>query len=329
MTNEATGDDLLTARGLRVRFGAGLAVVDGVDLTLAPGRLLCLVGESGSGKSLTALSLMRLAPPNARIEATTLRFQGEDLLSLSEQRMERLRGDRIAMIFQEPMTSLNPVMTVGDQIAEALLTHHGGSQAQALAAALAILERVQIPAASERMRAYPHELSGGMRQRVMIAMALVCRPALLIADEPTTALDVTIQSQILTLIDELRAEIGAAVLFITHNLAVVAEIADEIAVMYAGRIVERGSRTAIFDDPLHPYTLALFAALPRQGDAGGRLAAIEGQAPSVGAMPSGCRFAPRCPFAVERCRQEAPALVALRSGHEVACWRAPIEEHAA
>ena len=329
MIQETAGEDLLTARGLRVRFGAGPAVVDGVDITLAPGRLLCLVGESGSGKSLTALTLMRLTPPNARIEAESLRFQGRDLLSLSETAMEGLRGDRIAMIFQEPMTSLNPVMNVGDQIAEALLTHRGGSRAQALAAAQAILERVQIPAAVERMRAYPHELSGGMRQRVMIAMALVCRPALLIADEPTTALDVTIQSQILTLIDELRAEIGAAVLFITHNLAVVAEIADEIAVMYAGRIVERGSRTAIFDDPLHPYTLALFAALPRRGDVGGRLAAIEGQAPTAGAMPPGCRFAPRCPFAVERCGREAPPLISLRPGHEVACWRAPVEEHAA
>jgi peptide/nickel transport system ATP-binding protein len=329
MVEETAVEDLLRVRGLRVGFGAGPAIVDGVDLRLAPGRLVCLVGESGSGKSLTALSLMRLLPPQARIEALEMRFQGLDLLSLSETEMEGLRGDRIAMIFQEPMTSLNPVMTVGDQIAEALVTHRGSSRTQARKAALAILERVQIPAAAERLRAYPHELSGGMRQRVMIAMALVCRPALLVADEPTTALDVTIQSQILTLIDELRAEIGAAVLFITHNLAVVAEIADEIAVMYAGRIVERGSRAAIFDDPLHPYTLALFAALPRRGDAGRRLASIDGHVPAAGAMPQGCRFAPRCPFAVDRCRQEAPPLAALRPGHEVACWRAPIEEHAA
>jgi peptide/nickel transport system ATP-binding protein len=329
MAGETTGDDLLRVRGLRIGFGAGPFIVEGVDLTLAPGRLVCLVGESGSGKSLTALSLMRLLPPHAKIEALQMRFEGRDLLTLSETEMEGLRGDRIAMIFQEPMTSLNPVMTVGDQIAEALVTHRGSSRSRARAAALAILERVQIPAAVERLSAYPHELSGGMRQRVMIAMALVCRPALLVADEPTTALDVTIQSQILTLIDELRSEIGAAVLFITHNLAVVAEIADEIAVMYAGRIVERGSRAAIFDDPLHPYTLALFAALPRRGDAGRKLACIDGQVPSPSAMPQGCRFAPRCPFAIERCPREAPPLAAYRPGHEVACWRAPIEEHMA
>ncbi|MCX7326914.1 MAG: ABC transporter ATP-binding protein [Hyphomicrobiales bacterium] len=329
MAEDTTGDDLLRVRSLRIGFGAGPTIVEGVDLSLSPGRLVCLVGESGSGKSLTAMSLMRLLPPHAKIEARQMRFEGRDLLSLSETEMEGLRGDRIAMIFQEPMTSLNPVMTVGDQIAEALVTHRGSSRSEARDAALAMLERVQIPAAKERMRAYPHELSGGMRQRVMIAMALVCRPALLVADEPTTALDVTIQNQILTLINELRSEIGAAVLFITHNLAVVAEIADEIAVMYAGRIVEHGSRAAIFDDPLHPYTLALFAALPRRGDTGRKLACIDGQVPAPSAMPQGCRFAPRCPFAIEHCRQETPPLAALRPGHDVACWRAPIEEHMA
>jgi peptide/nickel transport system ATP-binding protein len=228
------------------------------------------------------------------------------------------------------MTALNPVMTVGDQIAEALIRHEGMSRAQALEAALAILRRVQIPAAETRLAAYPHQLSGGMRQRVMIAMALVCRPAVLIADEPTTALDVTIQSQILRLIDDLRTELRTAVLFITHNLAVVAEIADEIVVMYAGRVVERGPRDAIFGDPMHPYTLALFAAMPREEDRGRRLAAIDGQVPQPGRMPKGCRFAPRCPFAIERCRQETPVLRAVGElnrtlPHEVACWRAPLE----
>jgi peptide/nickel transport system ATP-binding protein len=319
--------ELLVVRGLRIGFGGGIHVVDGVDLTLSAGRLVCLVGESGSGKSLTALSLMRLLPPRATLEAREFRFDGLDILGLSETRMEELRGDRIAMIFQEPMTSLNPIMNIGDQIAESLIVHRGSSRKEALEAALKLLERVKIPAARERMHAFPHELSGGMRQRVMIAMALACRPALLIADEPTTALDVTIQSQILSLIDELRNELGSAVLFITHNLAVVAEIADEIAVMYAGRIVERGSRSEIFDDPLHPYTLALFAAMPRRGDVGGRLAAIDGPVPAPGTR-QGCSFAPRCPFAGEKCRLEAPPLMVLDGHHEVACWHAPLEDHA-
>jgi peptide/nickel transport system ATP-binding protein len=316
---------LLTVQNLRIAFG-GPPIVDGVDLTLAPRQLLCLVGESGSGKSLTALSLMRLLQPNARIQADLMTFEGLDLLALSERDMEGLRGNRLAMVFQEPMTSLNPVMTVGEQIMEALLQHQQVSQAEARAAALAMLKRVQIPAAEERLDVYPHQLSGGMRQRVMIAIALVCRPALLIADEPTTALDVTIQSQILALIDELREELGTAVLFITHNLAVVAEIADEIAVMYAGRIVERGRREDIFADPQHPYTLALFAAMPRAGDVGRPLASIDGQVPAAGAMPPGCRFAPRCPFAVERCRMSYPPLRDVTPGHQVACWRAPVED---
>ena len=320
----ASSAALLAVKNLRIAFG-GSAIVDGVDLTLAPGQLLCVVGESGSGKSLTALSLMRLLPPQAQVQAEVMRFEGRDLAGLSETQMAALRGDRLAMVFQEPMTSLNPVMTVGEQIMEALLQHRSISRAEARAAALAMLKRVQIPAAEERLDLYPHQLSGGMRQRVMIAIALVCRPALLIADEPTTALDVTIQSQILALIDELRAELGTAVLFITHNLAVVAEIADEIAVMYAGRIVERGSRAAIFDDPQHPYTLALFAAMPRAGDVGRSLASIDGQVPAPGAMPPGCRFAPRCPFPVDQCRAAYPPLREIGPGHEVACWRAPVE----
>jgi peptide/nickel transport system ATP-binding protein len=323
----AASSELLTIRSLRIAFGRGPDIVDGVDLDIAPGRLLCLVGESGSGKSLTALSLMRLLPAHARIAAERMTFEGRDLLALSEREIEALRGSRLAMVFQEPMTSLNPTMRIGQQIEEALVAHQRVSRREARSAALAMLEQVQIPAARERLDAYPHQLSGGMRQRVMIAIALICRPALLIADEPTTALDVTIQNQILALIDKLRTELGTAVLFITHNLAVVAQIADEVAVMYAGRIVESGSRDAIFSDPLHPYTLALFAALPRASEAGRPLASIDGQVPAPGAMPEGCRFAPRCPFAVERCRRATPPLAELRPGHRAACWRAPLEEH--
>jgi len=323
---------LLQVEQLRVSFDTPRGVaqaVDGVSFSVAAGQTLCVVGESGCGKSVTALSIMGLVPrPPARLSGQ-IRFEGRDLLSSGAGELADLRGNRIAMIFQEPMTSLNPAFTVGSQLSEVLMRHRGLDRAAAHEASVAMLRRVSIPAPEQRIHDFPHRLSGGMRQRVMIAMALVCRPALLVADEPTTALDVTIQNQILTLIDELRSEIGAAVLFITHNLAVVAEIADEIAVMYAGRIVERGSRAAIFDDPLHPYTLALFAALPRRGDAGRKLACIDGQVPAPSAMPQGCRFAPRCPFAIEHCRQETPPLAALRPGHDVACWRAPIEEHMA
>jgi peptide/nickel transport system ATP-binding protein len=220
-------------------------------------------------------------------------------------------------------------MGIGEQIMETLLAHRELGRAKAHAAMLSMCERVRIPAPRLRFSAYPHELSGGMRQRVMIAIALICRPALLIADEPTTALDVTIQNQILHLIDELRGDLGTAVLFVTHNIALVAEIADEIAVMYAGRIVERGSRSDLFDDPMHPYALALFACLPRAEDAGKRLAAIEGRHPEPGSFPAGCRFAPRCPFASTRCASEAPPLREIRPGHFVACWHAPLEERAA
>jgi peptide/nickel transport system ATP-binding protein len=319
----------LVVTNLQVRFGAGPAIVDGVDITLQRGRILCLVGESGSGKSLTALSLMRLLPPNALLSADAFALDGENILDADEEALNTIRGNRMAMVFQEPMTALNPVMTVGDQVTETLVVHKGLSQKAAIEAALAMFRRVQIPAPEARLLAYPHQLSGGMRQRVMIAMALICRPAILIADEPTTALDVTIQSQILRLIDALRSEFGTAVLFITHNLAVVAEIADQIAVMYAGRIVERASRTALFGDPMHPYTLALFAAMPRADERGRALAAIEGQVPSIEAMPTGCHFAPRCPFAIVQCTQAYPPLREITPDHWVSCWRAPIEEHVA
>ncbi|MET0969449.1 MAG: ABC transporter ATP-binding protein [Tardiphaga sp.] len=317
----------LDVKDLRVSFGAGPAIVDGVDITLQRGRILCLVGESGSGKSLTALSLMRLLPPSAQLACTRFDLLGEDIAGAGEDALNAIRGNRMAMVFQEPMTALNPVMTVGDQVTEALVVHQGLSKQAARAAALDMFRRVQIPAPETRLKAYPHQLSGGMRQRVMIAMALMCRPAILIADEPTTALDVTIQSQILRLIDQLRAELGTAVLFITHNLAVVAEIADEIAVMYAGRIVERASRADLFGDPQHPYTLALFAAMPRADERGRPLAAIEGQVPSPGAMPAGCRFAPRCPFVVAHCETTYPPLREISRDHWIACWRAPLEEH--
>ncbi|MBC7704588.1 MAG: ABC transporter ATP-binding protein [Rhodoferax sp.] len=320
-------DEALVVSNLRVRFGAGPAIVDGVDITLRRGRILCLVGESGSGKSLTALALMHLLPPSARLTAGTFVLAGEDLAGADENSLNRIRGSRMAMVFQEPMTALNPVMKVGDQVTETLMVHQGLTRQAAVDAALEMFRRVQIPAPEERLNAYPHQLSGGLRQRVMIAMALVCRPDILIADEPTTALDVTIQSQILRLIDQLRSELGTAVLFITHNLAVVAEIADEIAVMYAGRIVERASRKALFGDPMHPYTLALFAAMPRADDRGQPLAAIEGQVPSITAMPPGCRFAPRCPFALPQCAQAYPPLRQIKADHWVSCWRAPLEEH--
>jgi len=326
VVQSAASETLLSLRDLRVSFpGIGHAV-DGIDLDIAPGRVLCLVGESGSGKSLTALALMRLlASPPAVVAARRIALGADDLRELDEAAMTRIRGNRMAMIFQEPMTSLNPVFTIGEQIAEAVMAHRGAGRAEARAAALDMLRRVRIPAAESRLDAYPHQLSGGMRQRVMIAMALACRPQLLIADEPTTALDVTIQAQILALIDELRRELGTAVLLITHNLGVVAEIGDEVAVMYAGRIVERAPVARLFEDPLHPYTLALLAAMPRAAEVGRPLAAIPGSVPLPGRAPPGCRFHPRCPFASARCAQEAPPLARLGEDHDVACWNPPVE----
>ncbi|MDJ0390717.1 ABC transporter ATP-binding protein [Roseomonas sp. E05] len=305
--------------------GRRVRVVEDLSLTLHRGRITCLVGESGSGKSVTAMALMRLlAKGQYAIRADRLRFEGEDIAGLDERGMARLRGNRMAMIFQEPMTSLNPVFTVGDQVGEALRVHRGLSAAEARGRALSALRQVQIPAPERRLDAYPHELSGGMRQRVMIAMALACEPALLIADEPTTALDVTIQAQILALLAELRARHGTGILFITHNLGVVAEIADEVAVMYAGRIVERAPAAALFAGAQHPYTLALLAAMPSLTGTQDRLEPIPGRMPPAGEAPPGCRFAPRCPFAATECA-ETPPLRSLAPGHDVACWRAPVE----
>jgi oligopeptide/dipeptide ABC transporter ATP-binding protein len=314
--------DVLAIEGLRTEFriaGQWRAAVDGLSLTVARGETLALVGESGCGKSMTALSVMGLVPdPAGRIAGGSIRLDGAELVGLPEARLEKLRGDRMAMIFQEPMTSLNPVMTIGDQVAEALILHRGLSRPAADRQALSVLEEVKIPSAARRFHDYPHQFSGGMRQRVMIAIALACEPALLLADEPTTALDVTIQAQVLGLLADLKARHGMAMLFITHNLGVVAQIADRVAVMYAGQIVEEGLVERIFARPAHPYTRALFAAIPRMDIEGQELAAITGRVPALDAMPAGCRFAPRCPLAQAGC--EAPqALLGSEAAHAVRC----------
>jgi oligopeptide/dipeptide ABC transporter ATP-binding protein len=322
--------DVLAVDDLTIRFdGHGVDLVDGASFHLGRGETLCLVGESGCGKSITALAVMGLlASPPARITRGRALFQGEDLLSMPRSRLADLRGNRLAMIFQEPMTSLNPAFRIGNQIAEAVMRHHGGSQQKARDRALDVLRRVRIPAAEKRIDAYPHQLSGGMRQRVMIAMALVNRPDLLIADEPTTALDVTIQAQILALIAELQREAGMAMILVTHDLGVGAEVADRVAVMYAGRFVETGPVDAIFSDPQHPYTLGLIGSLPSLGKREGRLATIAGSVPPPQRFPTGCRFATRCPFADQRCAAEVPPLQETATpGHRVACFKAPLEVH--
>jgi peptide/nickel transport system ATP-binding protein len=294
--------------------------VDGVSFTVAQGETLGIVGESGCGKSVTALSIMRLLPPGlGRHMGGEVRYGGRDLLALSEAEMRRIRGDRIAMVFQEPMTSLNPVLTVGEQIAEAVTIHQGKSRSAAWDHAVAMLHKVRIPDARRRAGDYPHQFSGGMRQRVMIAMALACHPQLLIADEPTTALDVTIQAQILKLIRELKQETGAAVMMITHDLGVVAETCERVVVMYAGRVVEQSGVEDLFDRPMHPYTRGLLACIPRR-QRGARLQEIPGMVPDLKAPIPGCPFAPRCGFATERCVSEAPPLIERGLGHLAACW---------
>ena len=321
-----TDRPLLDVSGLSIRVaGAARPLVDDVSFTLNAGETLCIVGESGCGKSLTALALMGLLEGTPlRIEGGTAIFQKIDLLSVPQKVLRNLRGDRIAMIFQEPMTSLNPALRIGDQIAEAVCAHRDVSREAARTRALEMLERVRIPAAESRLDEYPHQLSGGMRQRVMIAMALANDPVLLIADEPTTALDVTIQAQILDLMRNLGRETGTAQIMITHDLGVVAEMADKVAVMYAGRIVEAGSTAQIFDDPQHPYTLGLMCSMPSLAGKGERLVTIPGSVPSPQDMPVGCRFAPRCPFADTAC-SAPPPLNDLDAGHQVACWHAPVE----
>ena len=320
--------NLLEVHGLTTVFDtdAGeVRAVDGVDFSLERGRTLGIVGESGCGKSVTALSIMGLVPrPPGRIVAGEVRFEGEDLLRLSPARLRELRGARLSMIFQEPMTSLNPAFTVGDQVAEALLRHEKTSRKEAKHNAIEMLRRVRIPSPERRARDYPHRLSGGMRQRVMIAMALACNPRLLIADEPTTALDVTIQAQILELMRALRSELGTAIILITHDLGVIAELADDVIVMYAGKVVERCPVSSLFTEPHHPYTIGLLGSIPRLDLAQQRLSAIEGTVPDAAAMPAGCRFHARCPFAVNKCREEVPPLLPIEENHFVACWRAPL-----
>ena len=319
-------EPLLEVRDLCTHFFTDDGVVravDGVSYRLSAGETLAVVGESGSGKSVTSLSILRLVPsPPGRIVGGSIRFRGRDLLSLPESEMRAIRGREISMIFQEPMTSLNPVHTCGDQIAEVVRLHEKLGKAEARARAIAMLRLVGIPSPETRVDEYPHQMSGGMRQRIMIAMALVCRPAVLIADEPTTALDVTIQAQILDLLQRLRSEFGMAVLLITHDLGVVAETADRVAVMYAGQVVEQGDVRTVFRATRHPYTAGLLASLPRLGGQAGRLRVIPGTVPDPAAFPSGCRFHPRCPIALERCRREVPELRAFTSDHEVRCFRA-------
>ncbi|ADB48569.1 ABC transporter ATP-binding protein [Conexibacter woesei] len=317
-----TDGTLLTVERLDVRFrtaGGWTQVVDGVDLTVGAGETLCVVGESGSGKSVTALALMGLLDAGAARVEGRIDFGGRDLAALSERDWQRVRGNDVAMIFQEPMSSLNPVLRIGDQIAESVLLHSDADKAAADRRAVELLRLVGIPAPERRARDYPHQLSGGMRQRVMIAIALSCSPRLLIADEPTTALDVTIQAQILELIGELRERLEMAVLLITHDLGVVAETADRVAVMYAGKIVEQGDVKAVFEDPQHPYTAALLRAIPVLGSTYAEpLYAIPGTVPSPGGWPDGCRFAARCEHVHAACAQDPPAFA--RGSHFARCW---------
>nr|WP_064823058.1 ABC transporter ATP-binding protein [Rhizobium phaseoli] len=331
-----TTDTILDIRGLRtifrIRSGA-VTAVDGIDLSVAAGETLALVGESGSGKSVTSLSVMRLLTRNigaiaaGRIDLKHKNGTVSNLVDLAEKDMRAVRGNDIGMVFQEPMSSLNPVYTIGDQISEPIRIHRGANRKAAMDAAVSLLDSVGIPDARRRASQYPHELSGGMRQRATIAMALACDPTLLIADEPTTALDVTIQAQILALLQALQRDRGMAMLFVTHNLGVVAEIAHRVAVMYAGRIVETGPVAEVFRNPRHPYTIGLLASMPKLGDAsrmkqaGERLAAIPGVVPSLMNMPAGCAFQPRCRFAVDACRAAVPPLADVNPRHKSRCIR--------
>jgi peptide/nickel transport system ATP-binding protein/oligopeptide transport system ATP-binding protein len=319
-------EPLLEVRDLRTYFytdeGVGRAV-DGVSFAVGKGETLGIVGESGCGKSVSALSVMRLvADPPGRIESGHILFKGRDLLALDEEEMCRIRGDDIAMIFQEPMTSLNPVLTCGFQIVESVVLHQQVSKQEARNRAIDMLDLVGIPAPQQRIDEYPHQLSGGMRQRVMIAMALSCSPDVLIADEPTTALDVTIQAQILELLEALQEELNMAILMITHDLGVIAEVADRVAVMYAGRIVEYAETKALFARPMHPYSRGLLRSIPRLNEGQQRLDIIPGMVPDARAFPPGCRFAPRCALADDRCHQQEPQLTEVGTGHSVSCWKA-------
>ncbi|MBM3522153.1 MAG: ABC transporter ATP-binding protein [Alphaproteobacteria bacterium] len=327
----ATAEPLLALQGVSTHFFTPRGVVkavDGVSWQVRAGETLGLVGESGCGKSVSALSVLQLIPdPPGRIVAGEIRFEGRDLLTLPASELRAIRGNQIAMIFQEPMTALNPLLKIGRQIGESVMRHRGLERADARARAAEMLGLVRIPDPERWLDGYPHQMSGGMRQRVMIAMALACGPAVLLADEPTTALDVTIQAQILGLIRELQARLGLALVLITHDLGVVAETADRVAVMYAGRIVEQGSTPALLERPRHPYTRGLLAAVPdlvarRRGQSPRRLAEIPGIVPRLDRLPAGCAFAPRCAQANDRCRRETPVLEAAAPDHLVACFEA-------
>jgi peptide/nickel transport system ATP-binding protein len=324
-----TAAPLIEIQNLRVVFhgdnGRTTHAVDAVDLAVAQGATLGLVGESGCGKSVTSLAVMGLLPKQSAEVTGSIRFDGFDLLTISDKIRRDLRGNRLAMIFQEPMTSLNPSFTIGDQIIESILRHRGGSKSAARKRAIDLLRRVRIPSPERRIDEYPHKLSGGMRQRVMIAMALACDPRLLIADEPTTALDVTLQAQILELMRELKAESGAAIILITHDLGVVAEVCDEVAVMYAGEIVERAGVDELFASPQHPYTVGLLGSIPRLDRRTAHLATIEGMVPDMTAPPNGCRFAARCPFVEPACTSAPPPLAEVSPDHWSRCIRAPLQ----
>ncbi|ADL07389.1 ABC transporter ATP-binding protein [Thermosediminibacter oceani] len=318
------GKILLEVKDLTVKFFTDDGVVTAVDrvsFDIKMGETLGMVGESGCGKSVTSLAIMRLLPsPPAKITSGKILFEGEDLLAKSEAEMRRIRGNRISMIFQEPMTSLNPVFTVGRQISEAIMLHQRLSGKEAVERAVEMLRLVGIPNPEKRYHEYPHQMSGGMHQRVMIAMALSCSPKLLVADEPTTALDVTIQAQILDLINRLKDQIGMSVLLITHDLGVVAETAERVVVMYAGQVVEEAACEDLFESPLHPYTAGLLKSIPSLGGEKGRLHVIEGTVPNPLNMPPGCRFNPRCPEAADVCRKKSPALLEMGNGRRVRCF---------
>ncbi len=317
--------DLLEIAGLSVNFltpAGALRAVDDLSITVREGRVLGLVGESGCGKTMTALSIMNLVPPPGRITAGQVLFEGRDLLTLPREEMRKIRGARIAMIFQEPMTALNPVFTIGNQISEVLTAHERITKNDALSRSVELLRSVGIPSPEKRIHEYPHQLSGGMRQRVMIAMAIACRPALVLADEPTTALDVTIQAHILELLTRIQAEMGMAMILVTHDMGLIAERAHEVAVMYAGRIVEQADTRSLFASPAHPYTRGLLASIPRPGETKRqRLRTIAGTVPRLSDLPKGCAFQPRCDIKTGEC-ETVPDLVEIAPGHKVRCWKA-------
>lgn len=319
-------DKLLEVKGLKTYFYTSRGVVkavDGVDFSVEAGKTLGIVGESGCGKSISSMSILRLIPsPPGKIEGGQILFQGKDLIKVSDEEMRNIRGNDISMIFQEPMTSLNPVFTVGYQIMEILMLHQNMSEEEAEKKVIEMLKLVRIPRAEKIVNEYPHQLSGGMRQRVMIAMALACQPRLLIADEPTTALDVTIQAQILELMNELKVKLNTAIMLITHDLGVIAEMADHVIVMYAGKVVEDAPVEELFENPRHPYTIGLMNSIPSMVKEGSRLESIEGSVPNPLELPKGCYFNPRCKYATDECRNKQPDIQEISQNHKVRCFRA-------